>query len=321
VPDDVEERKSAHVDLELLPVSLLPEAQKHASLRDWLRALRVHHWSKNVLVFVPALLAHRFTDWPLLRQTLLAFLLMLVVTSCSYLINDLTDLEADRLHPTKRSRAIARGAISPGTARAVSTIGLAGALALGFLLDVQFALVLLVYAVMSLSYSFGLKQVPLLDVFVIGALFTARVVMGTVFVGPPLPVWLLTFAMFFFFSLAMAKRHAMLVAARADAGQGIVLRGYRPDDQPLTLSIGVSSGFISMLILVLYLVDEAFRRVGYSRPDFLWAVVALIAIWMGRIWLLAHRGGLNDDPVSFALRDRWSQLLAAATIVLFFVAL
>src|SRR5699024_110425 len=124
------------------------------------------------------------------------------------------------------------------------------------------------------------------------ALFTSRVIMGTVFVGPPLPVWLLAFAMFFFFSLAVAKRHAMLVAARDGEESSYALRGYRIEDVPLTLSIGVSSGFVSMLILVLYLVDEAFRRVGYSRPDFLWAVVALVGIWIGRIWLLAHRGWL-----------------------------
>jgi 4-hydroxybenzoate polyprenyltransferase len=291
------------------------------TLYDWAQALRVHHWSKNFLVFVPLVLAHRVSEWPLLLQTALAFVLLLVVTSAGYLINDLTDIEADRLHPSKRNRPIARGALRTDQVVTVVAIAIPVAMVLAFIISPGFGMVLAAYLAVTLAYSFWLKRVPLLDVFVIGALFTARVVMGAVFVGPPLPVWLLAFAMFFFFSLAVAKRHAMLVAARDGEETSFALRGYRIGDVPLTLGIGVSSGFVSMLILVLYLVDEAFRRVGYSRPDFLWAVVALVAIWVGRIWLLAHRGELNDDPVSFALRDRWSQAIAAGILLLFLVAL
>ena len=144
--------------------------------------------------------------------------------------------------------------------------------------------------------------------------------MGSALMGEDQAVWLFTFSMFFFFSLAMAKRHAELVKAGKGGSVSLRARGYQAEDWPLTLTFGAGAGLGSLVILVLYLVDEAFRVVGYARPEFLWLVTLVVAVWLGRVWLLTHRGRMNDDPVSFALRDRPSYLLAAVAALCFLVA-
>lgn len=288
----------------------------------WTRALRVHHWSKNFLLFVPLLLAHRWGDLPLVASTVLGFLLLLAVTSSTYLINDLADLDSDRRHERKRFRPLASGELPIAHAVAFAGIVVPLSLLAGFFLNLWFGVALTAYFVITLAYSFRLRRVPLLDTFTIAVLFTTRLLMGSAFIGANLPVWLLTFSMFFFFSLAMAKRQAEIVHSRR-AGDAAVLqsRGYEPEDAPLVLSLGVGAGLASIVILVLYMVDEAFRVVGYARPEFLWLVSLLLAVWVGRIWLLTHRGRLNEDPVSFALRDRPSLAIAGLVLLCFLIAL
>jgi 4-hydroxybenzoate polyprenyltransferase/phosphoserine phosphatase len=300
---------------------LRPRENKPGSqLRTWAKALRVHHWSKNILMFVPLILAHQWLDFGLVARTCIGFALLLAVTSSSYLINDLADIDADRLHATKRNRPIASGAVPLSQALAVAVVVLPLALILAVLLNLEFAVALAAYLVITLAYSLGLKRIPLLDTFIIGVLFTTRLVMGSTFVGTGLPIWLLTFSMFFFFSLAMAKRHTEVLGAR-DSGASLAARGYLAGDWPLTLNMGITTGLASLVILVFYLVDEAFKVVGYARPEFLWAVVLFVAIWIGRVWLLTHRGQMNDDPVSFALRDRPSLGIAGVIAILFLIAL
>jgi 4-hydroxybenzoate polyprenyltransferase len=288
----------------------------------WARALRVHHWSKNLLLLVPLLLAHRWNDPTLIGSTAIGFLLLLAVTSSTYLINDLADLDSDRRHDRKRHRPLASGELRIAHAMAFAGIAVPVALVAGFFLNLWFGVALTAYFIITLAYSFRLRSIPLLDTFTIAVLFTTRLLMGSAFIGSNLPVWLLTFSMFFFFSLAMAKRQAEILHSRR-AGDAIVLksRGYEPDDGPLVLALGVGAGLGSIVILVLYMVDEAFRVVGYARPEFLWLVSLFVAVWVGRIWLLTHRGRLNDDPVSFALRDRPSQLIAGLILICFLIAL
>jgi 4-hydroxybenzoate polyprenyltransferase/phosphoserine phosphatase len=287
----------------------------------WTRALRVHHWSKNVLMFVPLVLAHDWGDAAIVLRTIAGFLLLLALTSSSYLLNDLADIDADRAHATKRGRPVASGALPLAHAALVPAVAIPVALIAAGLLDPWFGVALASYLLITLAYSFGLKRIALLDVFIIAVLFTTRLVMGSAFVGTPLPIWLLTFSMFFFFSLAMAKRHAEIVGARSGGGAALKARGYEPEDWPLTLNLGVSSALGSLIILVLYLVDEAFKVVGYGRPAFLWLMVLCVAVWIGRIWLLTHRGRMHDDPVAFALRDRPSQAIAVLVGVCFLAAL
>ena len=297
------------------------QAKRPSVLGIWLRALRVHHWSKNVLVFVPIVLAHAWLDFTILSKVLMAFGLLLAITSASYFINDLADLDADRQHASKRHRPIASGQLSLFQAVLFPAITIPLALAAAALLDPLFCAVLFAYLTITLAYSFGLKRMPLLDTFIIAILFTMRLVMGSTFLGQALPVWLVTFSMFIFFSLATAKRHAEIMRARTTGSDNLKSRGYRPDDWPLTLALGVSAGLGSLIILVLYMVDEAFRVVGYTRPAFLWVITLFLAVWIGRIWLLTQRGQMNDDPVTFALRDRVSQAIAIAIAACFVIAL
>lgn len=296
-------------------------AQRPNPLQVWPRALRVHHWSKNTLIFVPLLLAHAWGDLGLVTDAGLGFVLLLLVSSSSYLINDIADIDADRRHLTKRYRPVASGTLPLMQAVLFPVLVIPCALVAALMLDPAFTLALGTYLILTLAYSFGLKRIPLLDTFIIAVLFTLRLVMGVALLGDPLPIWLLTFSMFFFFSLATAKRHVEIVQAHGAKDSMLRGRGYEADDWPLTLTFGIGSGLASLIILVLYMVDEAFRAAGYARPEYLWAVTLLVAIWIGRIWLLTHRGRMHDDPVSFALRDWPSRCLAIGVAIFFLVAL
>jgi 4-hydroxybenzoate polyprenyltransferase/phosphoserine phosphatase len=291
------------------------------TLREAAKAIRVHHWSKNALIFVPLILGHVWNDLAAMVDALLGFLCLLLATSATYLINDIADLEADRRHWSKRDRALASGRISliEGTGFAATSliVSLVGA----WLLSHNFALTLLAYVALTLSYSFGLKRVPLLDTLIIGILFTTRLLMGIALLGHPYSEWLLTFSMFFFFSLAVAKRHTEIVRAGDSAFNVLRTRGYRVEDGPLTLVLGVAASVASLVIMVLFIVEQVRQRNLYGDPTMLWGIPIVLSIWIGRIWLLAHRGELNDDPVSFALRDWASLALGGATAIIFLTAL
>lgn len=293
-----------------------------ATAADWANAIRVHHWAKNVFVFVPLVLAHGWGNAAAVLATLMGFLLLLIVTSATYLINDLADLPADRQHWSKRRRPIAAGRIPIRVAAGAAACGLAGGLGASLLLSPAFTLALCGYVALTLGYSMGLKRVPLLDTLVIAILFTSRILMGITLSAHPVSDWLLFFSLALFFCLATAKRHTELLRAR-EIGGGARLngRGYVLGDSDLTLVLGVASGLLSVLILALYIVLDAFSSVGYGAPGWLRLIPLLLAIWIGRIWLLAHRGEMEDDPVSFALRDRASLALGAAVVSAFVLAL
>ncbi len=297
---------------------MLPATRR--SLRDWIRALRLHQWSKNLLLFVPLFLAHRYGDLVAFERGVVGFVAFGFVASGSYLLNDLSDLEADRAHPTKRFRLVARGDLGAlpafGLALALIAAGLVGGLAL----HPGFGGLLVLYLVLMLSYSLHFKRVPIFDAFVLGSLYTLRVIMGSVLVGVVNSPWLVSFTMFSFFSLSMAKRHLEIMrpVEKTRVGGRIAGRGYLESDAPLTLAFGVSSSLCAILILFFYVTNDAYSIKAYSHPHWLWLMGVWVFLWFARIWLLTHRGELNDDPVLFAVRDPWSYvlgLLVAATFV------
>ena len=291
------------------------------TVTDVLKAFRAHHWSKNLLLFLPLILSHQWHNVQLVLQTAGAFLCLLAVTSATYLLNDLADLKADRLHWTKRNRALASGRmpVSWGLALAMALLaaGMTGAL----LISAAFAAVLFTYIVLTCAYSARLKSIPLLDTLIIGLLFTLRLFMGCVLIENPKPAWLLTFSVFFFFSLAVAKRHTEVLRAAGSAAPVLKSRGYQPEDSPLTLVLGVGAALASLVVFFIFILLEMLPANVYGRPEFLFTIPIVLSIWMGRIWLLAHRGHMTDDPVSFALRDRCSLLLGAAAASAFILAL
>lgn len=289
--------------------------------KEFMKAIRVHHWTKNALLFVPLILAHEWTNVPVILQTILAFCCLLAVTSATYLLNDIADLNADRQHWSKRNRALASGRLS-----IQSGFTLAGGLLLGgfvtaSLLSLEFAAVLLAYLVITGSYSLGLKRVPLLDTLIIGVLFTTRLIMGTTLLDNSRPAWLLTFAVFFFFSLATAKRHTEIVRAASSGASSLKSRGYELDDAALTLSLGVGAALASLVVFMIFILQELTPGFAYTHPELLSGISVMLAIWLGRIWLLSHRGKMNDDPVSFAIRDRVSVGLGIVVALLFLIAL
>ncbi|WFU12170.1 UbiA family prenyltransferase (plasmid) [Rhizobium sp. CB3090] len=291
------------------------------SVKNFLKALRVHHWSKNVLIFLPLILGHAWNDIPLIIHTMLAFICLLMVTSATYLLNDIADLDADRRHWSKRNRALASGRMSIPFGFALSGTLLVVAFLSAIIITPVFAAALGSYLVITGSYSLGLKRIPLLDTLIIGVLFTIRLVMGIVLFSQPSPAWLLTFSVFFFFSLAVAKRHTEIVRAAVTGSHSLASRGYRVEDAPLTLTLGVSSAIASLVVLVLFIIGEMLPAHVYNHPQILAGMPLILSIWLGRIWLLAHRGDMNDDPVSFALRDRTSLILGGFAALLFLAAL
>lgn len=277
---------------------------EHADWRAWLRLMRIHQWSKNVLMFVPLALAHKYDDMGALFHVFLAFLCMGLVASATYIVNDLSDLDADRQHVTKRRRPLAAAEISVGqgilAAAVLSTFGMLGAIAL----DRWFAVSLLVYVAMTLSYSLRLKAIALLDVFVLGLLYTWRIFMGIALLNVTPSPWLLVFSLFFFFSLSMAKRHVEIVRANERGEKGRIKgRGYFATDAPLTLSLGIASGAVAVMLLFLYVANDAYPAGVYRHPQWLWLISPLVFLWTTRVWLKSHRGRLDDDPINFALRD------------------
>jgi 4-hydroxybenzoate polyprenyltransferase/phosphoserine phosphatase len=284
------------------------------------RALRPHQWAKNTLLFVPMFVGHAFGDPSKVMLLAAGFAILCVLTSATYIINDLADLAADRRHPTKRLRPFASGELAPMLGLVAAPVMILASLVAAFALSPPFAFVAVAYLAMTLSYSGGVKRVALLDVFFIGVMFTLRIVMGTLLLRLDPSPWLLSFSLAFFLSLAIAKRHGELMRALDAEREEIAGRGYRTEDWPLTLTFGVGAGLVSIVIMLLYMTNDAAPSGFYRNSGWLFAIPALVALWLMRIWLLAHRKVLHDDPVVFALRDRASLLLGGLVAGAFFLA-
>lgn len=286
----------------------------------WWKALRPHQWAKNALVFIPLALGWTQVDGGDILSTVLAAVLLCAIASLTYCVNDIADLAADRRHWSKRKRPFAAGRLPVRDGMAAAALGIPLLLIAGTLISVGVGLGLLAYVAITLAYSFGLKRVPILDTFVIAALFTLRLLIGTEAASLAPSPWLLTFSMFFFFSLAIAKRHTEILRAAEKATGKIGGRGYHVEDREVTLAFGIASALASILIMVNYLMDEVFTRDVYASPVFLWAVPAVIFLWISRVWLLSHRGLMTDDPVIFALKDRLSLGLGVIVLLSFVLA-
>ena len=295
--------------------------EKSNRVKDWLSELRIHQWSKNVLIFVPLFLGHIAGGVCPVLKTAIAFLAFGLIASATYIINDLADLGADRAHATKRFRAIAAGRISVMNGFLASIFLLAAGIEVALLLHPQFALAVSVYLVLTLAYSFRFKRYAMLDVTIIGMLFTMRIVMGEVLNDLAFSPWLLCFSAMFFTSLSMAKRHVEAMRACSKGKYVIQGRGYLSDDWPLTLGLGLATALASVVIMLLFIALEANVTQVYHNPAWLYVAPAGVFIWLQRIWLLSHRMDLHDDPIVFALKDKTSYLIGAIIAFAFALAL
>lgn len=290
--------------------------QPASSLRHWIQALRIHQWIKNVLVFLPLLAAHRLFDIHAVLATVTAFACFGLCASSVYVTNDLLDLSADRLHRRKRHRPFAAGTLPLYQGPIAAPILLVSAFALASALAPMFVLVLASYFFLTTAYSFKLKRVVMLDVVVLAMLYTSRILGGAAAMQIPASFWLLSFSMFIFLSLAMIKRYTELLAAQKADSMKAAGRGYDVQDIPLIQSLGAASGYLSVLVLALY-IDSTASQSLYRHPHYLWLLCPLLLYWISRTWAIAHRGIMHDDPVVFAIMDNVSRalLLIAAIVV------
>lgn len=287
----------------------------------WLKAARPHQWSKNALVLAPLALGFSQLTQAGVFATVATMVLFCLLSSFTYLLNDIADLAADRRHPRKRTRPFASAELRVRSGLLAGGIGIPAVLLAAFLISPAVALCLLAYLGLTLSYSVWLKRAAILDCFTIGSLFTLRLAAGVVAASLAWSPWLLTFSVSFFFSLALAKRHTELVGRGPTATGPVPGRGYRYEDQSLTLVLGVAAFTVSILISILYLMEEVFPRGAYAHPSWLWVAPPVLFLWVSRVWLLAHRGEMHDDPVIYALKDRVSQLLGLVVAAAFLLAL
>lgn len=282
-------------------------------LKTWVKALRCHQWVKNVLVYVPVVCGHRYTDPAAVGLSAAFFVAFSLTASGLYLFNDLFDLPADRRHPTKRRRPFAAGDLSLASGLLVAPLLIAVGAGVGFAVNLWCGLILLGYAGVTQLYSARLKRVPLADVFVLSGLYMVRVIGGGAASGVELSEWLLAFSGFFFLSLAFLKRAIELGKLTDRQEQHAAGRGYTVADRPMVQTLGVASGFAAAVVLALY-VNSPMAKALYPTPQALWGVVPTVLFVICRAWLLCSRGVLHDDPIVFALTDRMNWA-AAVTLV------
>ena len=289
------------------PLAVFPRAP--LTLKVLRRSLRLHQWAKNALLFVPLMLGGKAGDVSAWLDAILGFVALGFAASATYVVNDLWDLPSDRHHWSKGSRPMASGDLSIRTGVLMAFAGLAIGFGLAASAGAAAIAILALYVAMTLAYSFALKRVPILDVLVLASLFTIRLGFGIVLTDVRLSPWLLVFSMFVFLSLSMAKRHTEVLRLAERGLDAMAGRGYVASDAPITLGIGLAAMLGAVLIMVLYLIEDAFPLGLYANPAALWAIPPILFLFLGRIWLLAQRGQLHDDPVAFALKDRVSLLL------------
>jgi 4-hydroxybenzoate polyprenyltransferase len=288
-------------------------------LWSYVRALRIHQWLKNLLVWLPLAAAHQLGSVTGLTHGLIAFLAFGFCASAVYVLNDLLDLEADRVHARKRHRPFALGAIPVWQGTLLIPVLLTAATVLALQLPWAFGAVLAGYFAMTLAYSVRLKRQVIVDVLLLAALYTTRVIAGAAATDVLPSFWLLAMSMFVFLSLAMVKRYSELMLTLDQNKKVAPGRGYSVQDLPVLMAIGVSSGMTAVMVLALY-VNAPEATLLYQHKLWLWLLPTVLLYWISRVWMKAHRGEVDDDPVVFAARDWQSQVIIVLVAALLWLA-
>ncbi|MGH9967883.1 MAG: UbiA family prenyltransferase [Pyrinomonadaceae bacterium] len=284
------------------------------------KALRVHQWIKNFLVFVPLLMAHKILDGTALVRTSYAFAAWCLCASGVYLLNDLLDLESDRSHPHKKHRPVASGALGPKAVWILTPFLFLSGLAIAFfVLPSPFGPSLVLYLALTTAYSVHLKRMLIVDVLLLAALYTLRVLSGGFAAAIPVSPWLLAFSMFLFLSLAFVKRYAELRDVATESRAETSRRNYSTLDADVLKTFGSVSGYLSVLVLVLYINSKEVVAL-YHRPTVLWLIGPCLLYWITRVWLLAHRGEMDEDPILFTVKDPASYVVGVVVAVVIIAA-
>lgn len=301
------------------PVEAEFPSTKRLTLKDVLREIRVHQWLKNLLLFVPPIMAHRIGDPGIIFSAIIGFFSFSFLASSMYVMNDLLDIPSDRAHATKRMRPIAFGTISAFQGVIIAVLLAASSFLLAdVFLPFVFLQMLLIYIIINTIYTLRVKKIPYLDIIILAGLYVLRIVAGSAATGVATSVWLFFFAGCFFFYLASVKRVTELLqlANRTDSAPG---RGYTKADTELLVALGLTFALLSCIVLGLYIGSKTVIRL-YDRPEALWAIIPLLSIWIIRMGYITLKKQMPDDPVLFTSKDRVSYGIALAIFVVFVLA-
>ena len=284
------------------------------------RAIRVHQWLKNILLFAPMIASHMLFDFVAFKSTLVAFLAFSGYASAIYILNDLLDLDNDREHPRKKNRPFASGKLPIHFGFVIMPILIISSTLIGLSLGSMFMLTLTSYLALTTLYSFILKPIILVDVITLAMLYTIRIIAGGAAISIlPLSPWLLAFSVLLFLSLAIVKRYAELEIQAVEGNIKIKGRGYYTSDASLIQSIGVASSFGSILVFILYLNSPEVIQL-YNSPNLIWFCIPILIYWQSWMWLNAHRGQMHDDPIMFSIKDKPSIISGILFILTIFLA-
>ena len=293
---------------------------KKLHLRDYIKAIRVYQWIKNLLIFVPLITSHSFYSFNMIAQATWAFFAFSFAASSGYVINDLFDLNSDRSHPRKRFRPFASGKLSILSGIILAFILLAGGLFLASQLNFLFLIILLIYFIISFSYSLYFKKIVLYDVFILALLYSTRVIAGGVVTNVSISFWLIAFSTFIFLSLAFVKRYSELMKINDETSLKDRGREYATVDLNLLQIMGIASGFLSVVVFSLYIDSPEVSQL-YSHPKILWGISLLFLFWISRIWVITNRGEMTDDPIVFAIKDVSSYFIFFAIGLIIFLSI
>ena len=295
--------------------------EKQNSFANIIKELRVYQWIKNILIFLPFLLAHDLKNFNSIFNNIIGFVSFSFIASFVYIINDLMDLESDRKHDKKKNRPLASGNLNPILAFIVSlSLFIVGwTLSLCFLPG-KFSLLLLIYFLLTTLYSFYIKKIILIDIIVLSLLYTIRLIAGGITSNVEISKWLIAFSVFLFLSLAVIKRYQELYSLRNSKISKTEGRGYQTNDLSFLLPLGITSGYISTLVFMLYIFSPEITRL-YSKPELLLPVGLVLLLWISRMWLLTFRGEMHNDPIVFTAKDKLSYFMGLLMIVFLYLSL
>ena len=306
--------------LRLKKIAIVGEfIDRRPTVHTLVKAIRVHQWAKNVLLFAPLLLSHKLS-MSAIGAALIAFLCFSFMASASYLVNDMLDIENDRHHASKRMRPFAAGNLSVTGGIALAAALFVASVALLPFAPRAFALWLGLYIAVTTSYSFYLKRIAILDVLLLSGLYTLRLLAGGAATGTQISQWLAGFSSFLFLSLAMVKRFSEIETLREKGATATNGRGYLVTDLEQIRSFGTASAYAAVVVFMLYIGRRDVTEL-YRHATRLWLIVPLLIYWLNRVWLLASRGELDDDPVVFAMRDPMSLAMGATVAAIAFLAI
>ena len=284
-----------------------------------LKQIRIFHWSKNIILFIPAISSHQiFTDW-VFFNSVVGFFSFSLLASCIYTFNDIIDQENDRSHPHKKFRPIASGELTIFNAIILCIICFITAFYIAVIIGTEFLLVLTIYAILNIIYSLILKKIVVLDIITLMGFYLFRLIAGHFHSEIPLSSWLLACAIFLFFSLGSLKRFVDLMINTKNKTYFSKVKTYNQNDSIVLMIIGIASGLISALILILY-TNSTNVKVLYSSPNILIGLAPILLFWISRLWILAHRGDIKSDPIHYALKDKSTYVITSAGIICIYIA-